>query len=124
MILAYRYGRKKYDERKQRGRQPATEDGQAATEDGQAATEDEQTAEADAGGPPPAQDGIVHDAPEGAETLAEKKARRRYRWKILFGLVAPFTLQGLDTTIIASALPFIATDFSAPPLPNPIVGQS
>ena len=41
----------------------------------------------------------------------EKKRRMKYRLKILFGLVAPFTLQSLDTTIIASALPFIAQDF-------------
>ncbi|KAK3385691.1 major facilitator superfamily domain-containing protein [Podospora didyma] len=46
------------------------------------------------------------------EAIAEKKRKRRYRMKIIFGLMAPFTLQALDTTIIASALPFIATDFN------------
>ena len=45
------------------------------------------------------------------EELAEKKRRRIYRWKIILGLFAPFCLQSLDTTIIASALPYIAEDF-------------
>ncbi|EPE02409.1 mfs transporter [Ophiostoma piceae UAMH 11346] len=42
---------------------------------------------------------------------AEKKRRYIYRCKIIFGLMMPFTLQGLDTTIVASALPYIAADF-------------
>ena len=46
------------------------------------------------------------------ESPAEKKARRIHRWKVVFGLFAPFALQALDTTIIAAALPFIAQDFS------------
>jgi hypothetical protein len=46
--------------------------------------------------------------PEGAE---DKRRRRTYRWKIILGLFCPFALQSLDVTIIASALPFIATDF-------------
>lgn len=45
------------------------------------------------------------------EEAAEKKRRRTYRWKIILGLFAPFCLQSLDTTIIASALPYIAEDF-------------
>lgn len=45
------------------------------------------------------------------EDVAETKRRRIYRRKIILGLAAPFALQALDTTIIASALPFIATDF-------------
>jgi hypothetical protein len=52
-------------------------------------------------------------APElSPEEIAEKKRKRAYRWKVLLGLVLPFTLQALDMTIVASALPFIATDFS------------
>lgn len=47
-----------------------------------------------------------------SEEAAEKKRRRTYRWKIIIGLFAPFCLQSLDTTIIASALPYIAQDFS------------
>jgi hypothetical protein len=30
---------------------------------------------------------------------SEKKAARVYRWKIIFGLVAPFALQALDSTM-------------------------
>src|SRR6202012_866969 len=51
-----------------------------------------------------------NDTPQ--EDPLEKKKRRKYRLKIILGLVAPFALQSLDTTIIASALPFIAKDFS------------
>jgi hypothetical protein len=42
----------------------------------------------------------------------QKKAASRYRWKLIAGLVLPFSVQALDVTIIASALPFIASDFS------------
>lgn len=47
----------------------------------------------------------------GRQTLAESKRRRKHKYKVLFGLALPFALQSLDTTIIASALPFIAADF-------------
>ncbi len=57
---------------------------------------------------------------ETPEERAEKKRRRAYRLRIILGLFAPFTLQALDTTIIASALKFIADDFSASPLPLPL----
>lgn len=46
------------------------------------------------------------------EEKAEKKRRRTYRFKLILGLFGPFLLQSLDTTIIASALPYIAKDFS------------
>jgi hypothetical protein len=42
----------------------------------------------------------------------DKKAKRVYRRKLILGLFLPFMIQGLDTTIIAGALPFIASDFS------------
>ncbi|UPK99111.1 hypothetical protein LCI18_010046 [Fusarium solani-melongenae] len=42
----------------------------------------------------------------------DEKAATKYRWKIILGLVAPFALQALDSTIIASALPWIAGDFN------------
>ena len=51
------------------------------------------------------------------EEKIQKKKRRQYRIKIIFGLVAPFALQALDTTIIASALPYIAKDFSTTTMP-------
>ncbi|KAJ5942963.1 Major facilitator superfamily domain general substrate transporter [Penicillium verrucosum] len=47
-----------------------------------------------------------------AEGVAEKKRRNVYRWKIILGLFSPYCLQALDTTIVASALPFIAEDFN------------
>jgi hypothetical protein len=47
-----------------------------------------------------------------SEEALEKRRKRTYRWKIIFGLFSPFCLQALDTTIVASALPFIAEDFS------------
>ena len=53
---------------------------------------------------------------ETPEQIAEKKRRRKYRLKLLLGLFAPFALSALDTTIIASALKFIAEDFSQFPL--------
>lgn len=34
-----------------------------------------------------------------AACASEKKAARVYRWKIIFGLVAPFALQALDSTM-------------------------
>ncbi|RFU32690.1 hypothetical protein B7463_g3645, partial [Scytalidium lignicola] len=43
---------------------------------------------------------------------ADQLAARQYRVKLIFGLVFPFILQALDTTIIASALPWIASDFN------------
>ncbi|KAJ5676180.1 Major facilitator superfamily domain general substrate transporter [Penicillium macrosclerotiorum] len=46
------------------------------------------------------------------EEAAENRKRRVYRWKLILGLFSPFCLQALDTTIVASALPYIATDFN------------
>lgn len=48
---------------------------------------------------------------DGGGSPAEIKKRRKHKYKVLFGLALPFALQSLDTTIIASALPFIAADF-------------
>ncbi|CAK7263292.1 hypothetical protein SEPCBS57363_000491 [Sporothrix epigloea] len=45
------------------------------------------------------------------EQMQERLAARKYRWKIIAGLILPFALQALDVTIVASALPWIATDF-------------
>ena len=42
----------------------------------------------------------------------EQLAARSYRIKLIIGLFVPFALQALDVTIIASALPWIASDFS------------
>lgn len=43
---------------------------------------------------------------------ADRLAARRYTIKIIVSLFFPFALQALDTTIVASALPWIASDFS------------
>lgn len=40
------------------------------------------------------------------------KSMRKYRWKLIVGLSLPFLVQSLDTTIIAGALPYIASEFS------------
>ena len=42
----------------------------------------------------------------------EKRAMRKYRWRLIVGLYLPATVQALNTTMIAGALPFIASDFS------------
>jgi hypothetical protein len=55
------------------------------------------------------------EAAEGTQqrvTEVDKKAARNYRWKIIIGLILPSVLEALDTTIIASSPPFIASDFS------------
>jgi hypothetical protein len=41
----------------------------------------------------------------------EKRAMNRYRRRLMLGLFFPFLVQSLDVTIIAGALPFIASDF-------------
>ncbi|KAH6646396.1 major facilitator superfamily domain-containing protein [Truncatella angustata] len=51
-------------------------------------------------------------AKENTRIVQDAKKRRNLRYKVLFGLALPFALQSLDTTIMASALPFIAADFN------------
>lgn len=46
-----------------------------------------------------------------AACASERRSKLKYRWKVIFGLFLPFTLSALDYTIIASALPWIASDF-------------
>ncbi|KAI9648509.1 hypothetical protein NHQ30_003144 [Ciborinia camelliae] len=66
---------------------------------------------------------ISYDAPC---TLCEedKKEFSRYRWRLTAGLMLPYMVQGLDLTIIASALPFIASDFSMPLHDSPFSSES
>lgn len=54
------------------------------------------------------------DSSEGECQICRKErlAGRRYRTLLILGLFLPFSLQALDLTIIASALPWIAADFS------------
>ena len=42
----------------------------------------------------------------------KKRAMTKYRWKLMIGLCFPFMVQALDTTLIAGAASFIASDFS------------
>ncbi len=42
----------------------------------------------------------------------EKVLARKYRIRIISGIFLPFALASLDLTIVASALPWIASDFS------------
>lgn len=48
------------------------------------------------------------------ESIAKeaKRAARIYRWRLIAGLFLPFSVQALETTIVAGALPFIASDFN------------
>jgi hypothetical protein len=63
------------------------------------------------------QDGVnvltqVSTSKEQCQTCRkEQLAARLYRIKLIVGLFFPFALQALDVTIIASALPWIASDF-------------
>ncbi|KAI5864263.1 MFS general substrate transporter [Durotheca rogersii] len=41
----------------------------------------------------------------------EGRAASKYRWKLVLCLILPYSLQALDVTIVASALPWIAADF-------------
>lgn len=62
-----------------------------------------------------------HQRPSSAEQLlieqtdAEQKRAKRemrmYRWRLIAGLFIPATVQALNTTMIAGALPYIASDF-------------
>lgn len=66
---------------------------------------------------PHAPDGLP---PAGPCALCKKSKRdaRVYRWKLIVGLMLPHFLASIDLTIVAAALPFIASDFSTFPLPN------
>ncbi|KAH8678109.1 major facilitator superfamily domain-containing protein [Xylariales sp. PMI_506] len=55
---------------------------------------------------------VVEPTEKCIECQAEKRALRSYRVKIIGGLILPFVLQSLDVTIVASALPWIASDFN------------
>jgi hypothetical protein len=127
MFFAYKYARKKYKQRKESQQKP-----EAALVSGSAQPAPDAAVEAGCGGTdaPPIARGAVTDhvleakEPQASDTLKtekedapsyetpqEKARRRKYRWMIILGLFAPFTLQSLDMTIVASALPYIATDF-------------
>ncbi|ROW16781.1 hypothetical protein VPNG_01491 [Cytospora leucostoma] len=87
MFLAYRWARKRYQGRQKRHDDPSS----ASTKEHNFKTKKPELT---------------------PEDKAERHRRRVHRWKLILGLFAPFMLQSLDTTIIASALPFIAADFN------------
>ncbi len=121
MYLAYKYIKKRRRERAEAEAKEAASSAQPeALKVGPSAVDDgDKPGAAEPGAVVTATDIAAAKPPDAKDDekpqvdLAEKKRMRNYRLKILFGLVLPFTLQGLDTTIIASALPFIATDFGA-----------
>lgn len=102
MYATYKYARKKLRDRAQP---------QAGDVAGQPPSRGDDTAGILVGDDAPPRTSEAAKEEDGAAAAGNKKRKRKYRWKILFGLCAPFALQALDTTIIASALPFIAADF-------------
>ena len=111
MIYLYRKAQKAKKEKAEReARQFAVEVQSNPGADGATATHPEHAAAAG-----PVEKSTPEEPTESELDPAEKKRLRNYRWKLIIGLCGPFTLQGLDTTIIASALPYIATDFSTSP---------
>lgn len=46
-----------------------------------------------------------------AQCVQEKSATRKYRWKLMFCLLPAFFVASLDLTIVATALPQIASHF-------------
>ncbi|CAK7269164.1 hypothetical protein SEPCBS57363_003462 [Sporothrix epigloea] len=126
MYLAYRYIKRKRQEKRaqeeaeNRPRQSTANSGLASDTDAVPlqrdetvvgeASDDTVAGEASAD-TTPATTTTTSDKKLTPEQKAERKRRYIYRCKIIFGLMMPFTLQGLDTTIVASALPFIAADF-------------
>jgi hypothetical protein len=133
MYLAYKYAKKKYRERQEAKRavQPLPDETEPCTQDGARFNDtialtaspnnthdpfpfdtSHPTLAAEDSSKVTQQESRKPEDAESPEERAEKARRRRYRLKIILGLFAPFTLQALDTTIIASALKFIADDFS------------
>ena len=43
---------------------------------------------------------------------ANQKRMRAYRWRLIIGLFFPCMVESLNQTIVATALPFIGSDFS------------
>src|ERR1700733_4843045 len=51
----------------------------------------------------------VVDAEEAERIKAETSRRRKYRWKMVAGLILPNFLASVDTTIVAPAVPIISS---------------
>jgi hypothetical protein len=50
--------------------------------------------------------------------IQERKDARKYRWKLIIGILLPYLLASLDLTVVATALPFIASHFSMKDSPH------
>lgn len=59
-----------------------------------------------------AAEGIQSPGELNQDTPEQKTTARNYRWRLIIGLLLPSILEALDTTIIAAALSFIASEFS------------
>jgi len=119
MIATYKFAVKKHRERQARRTQTSPGNGEQQSQNAQQSICIEVGSSAVSADPAVKSQNDSDKAKEqreahvqSEEEAAAKKRRRSYRRKIIIGLFCPFALQALDTTIIASALPFIATDFS------------
>ncbi|OCL12045.1 MFS general substrate transporter [Glonium stellatum] len=54
----------------------------------------------------------VVEAEEAERIKAEASRRRKYRWKMVAGLILPNFLASVDTTIVAPAVPIISSHFN------------
>lgn len=54
----------------------------------------------------------LHEKSISHEAEAEKRRRRVYRLKLVCALFMPYFLATIDLTIVATAVPFIASHFS------------
>lgn len=105
MYATFKYTKRKLHERAQRNGQTTAGDGPFTESESSAILTGENVT------PSIAEMAIGNNDMVYSQSAHKKKQKRKYRWKILFGLCAPFALQALDTTIIASAFHFIAADF-------------
>ncbi|KAK5662525.1 hypothetical protein OQA88_8437 [Cercophora sp. LCS_1] len=128
MLYTYRLARRKLQERqekKSRAPQPTRDEQPLTTASLETQPQPPTNDANDPDTPTPSSTTREDKPPETPEEKAEKRRRRIYRAKIVLGLFAPFTLSALDTTIVASALPFIAADFGqippSPPLAIPSI---
>jgi hypothetical protein len=105
MILAYRFARKKYQQRQAAKSSLApVENGKRTTESLPGSTQAHQESHTNSN---------ISKAPKKdcAQCKLEKSAARKYRWKLLFCLLPAFFDASLDLTIVATALPQIASHF-------------
>lgn len=127
MIVAFRYAKRKYQENRDQKEQQSYElhqdvddprrtgdDGQLrhnSTSDGGLGLQDTGAMRQGSVVLEGRDEGSTQKTPETQEEKAAKKRRRVYRTKIILAMFLPFTLQALDTTMIATALPLIAKEF-------------